>query len=125
MNLQAGTAGHVDFAFSAPARAAGVTGVRKDGPMSRRGTVLFLALSLMWGIPYLLIRVAVRHGVDPGTLVFLRTAPAALVLLPIAWRTGALRAMRGREWWTLLYAPVHFGIPLFLIAAAEQHLTSS
>lgn len=87
--------------------------------------MLFLALSLMWGVPYLMIRVAVRHGVDPGTLVFLRTAPAALILLPIAWRTGALKALRGRRWWTALYAGVHFGGPLFLIAVAEQHLTSS
>jgi drug/metabolite transporter (DMT)-like permease len=93
--------------------------------MSRRGSLLFLALSLMWGVPYLMIRVAVRHGVDPGTLVFLRTAPAAIILLPIAWHTKALHALRGRWRWVVLYAPVHFGIPLFLIAAAEQHLTSS
>jgi drug/metabolite transporter (DMT)-like permease len=102
-----------------------VAGFRKDVAVSRRGTVLFLALSLMWGVPYLMIRVAVRHGVDPGTLVFLRTAPAAVILLPVAWRTGALKALRGRRWWVALYAPVHFGAPLFFIAAAEQHLTSS
>lgn len=93
--------------------------------MSRRGTVLFVALSCIWGLPYLLIRVAVRHGIDPGTLVFLRTAPAALTLLPIAWRTGALRALRGRLRAVALYGLVEFAIPLFFLSLAEQHLSSS
>jgi drug/metabolite transporter (DMT)-like permease len=93
--------------------------------MSRRGLLLFLALSLIWGVPYLMIRVAVRHGVDPGTLVWLRTAPAAVILLPIAWRTGALTALRGRRGWVAVYAVVHFGVPWLLMSSAEQHLTSS
>jgi drug/metabolite transporter (DMT)-like permease len=93
--------------------------------MSRRGVVLFLALSVLWGIPYLLIRVTVRHGVDPGTLVFLRTAPAAMILVPVAWRTGALKALAGKRRWVALYATVHFGVPWLLMSTAEQHLTSS
>ena len=92
--------------------------------MSRRGAVLFLALSVMWGIPYLLIREAVQHGVDPATLVFLRTAPAAAILLPVAWRAGALRAVRGHLGWVVVYAFVHFGVPWLLMSSAEQHLTS-
>jgi hypothetical protein len=31
--------------------------------MSRRAWLAFAAISLIWGIPYLLIRIAVRHGV--------------------------------------------------------------
>jgi drug/metabolite transporter (DMT)-like permease len=93
--------------------------------MSRRGAVLFLALSVIWGLPYLMIRVAVQHGVDPGTLVFLRTAPAAIVLVPVAWRAGALRAARGHLWWIVVYAFVHFGVPWLLMSSAEQHLSSS
>lgn len=93
--------------------------------MSRRGAVLFAALSVIWGLPYFAIRIAVRHGVDPGTLVFLRTAPAAAVLVPVAWRTGALRALRGRRRYVALYAAVHFGVPWLLMSAAEEHLTSS
>ncbi len=93
--------------------------------MSRRGVALFLALSVIWGMPYLMIRVAVQHGVDPGTLVFLRTAPAALVLVPIAWRAGALRAVRGHLSWIVVYAFVHFGVPWLLMSSAEQHLSSS
>jgi drug/metabolite transporter (DMT)-like permease len=93
--------------------------------MSRRGVVLFLALSVIWGLPYLMIRVAVQHGVDPGTLVFLRTAPAALILLPLAWRAGALPAVLARWRWLVVYAFVHFGVPWLLMSSAEQHLTSS
>ncbi|HEV3212665.1 MAG TPA: DMT family transporter [Acidimicrobiales bacterium] len=93
--------------------------------MSRRGVVLFLALSVMWGLPYLMIRVAVLHGVDPGTLVFLRTAPAACILVPLAWRAGALRPVLLRWRWLVVYAFVHFGVPWLLMSSAEQHLTSS
>jgi len=93
--------------------------------MSRRGVVLFLALSVIWGLPYLLIRVAVQHGVDPGTLVFLRTAPAAIILVPLAWRAGALRPVLARWRWLVVYAFVHFGVPWLFMSNAEQHLTSS
>jgi drug/metabolite transporter (DMT)-like permease len=93
--------------------------------MSRRGVVLFLALSVIWGLPYLMIRVAVQHGVDPGTLVFLRTAPAAVILLPLAWRAGALPAVLARWRWLVVYAFVHFGVPWLLMSNAEQHLSSS
>lgn len=87
--------------------------------------VLFLALSVMWGLPYFMIRVAVQHGVDPATLVFLRTAPAAAILLPLAWRAGALPAVLVRWRWLVVYAFVHFGVPWLLMSSAEQHLTSS
>ena len=93
--------------------------------MSRRGLVLFLAMSVIWGLPYLMIRVVVQHGVDPATLVFLRTAPAALLLLPFAWRAGVLPAVLARWPWLVVYAFVHFGVPWLLMSAAEQHLTSS
>jgi drug/metabolite transporter (DMT)-like permease len=93
--------------------------------MSRRGMILFLALSVMWGLPYVMIRVAVQHGVDPATLVFLRTAPAALILVPLAWRAGALRPVLSRWRWLVVYAFVHFGVPWLLMSNAEQHLSSS
>jgi drug/metabolite transporter (DMT)-like permease len=92
--------------------------------MSRRGAALFLTLSLIWGLPYLLIRVAVRE-VDPATLVFLRTAPAAIILIPLAVRSGALRGLRGKWHWLALYSVVEFGVPWLLMSNAEQHLTSS
>jgi drug/metabolite transporter (DMT)-like permease len=93
--------------------------------MSRRGVVLFSAMCVIWGLPYLMIRIAVNHGVDPATLVFLRTAPAAIILVPIALRSGALRAVRGRLGWIVIYSVVHFGVPWLFMSAAEQHLSSS
>jgi drug/metabolite transporter (DMT)-like permease len=62
--------------------------------MTRRGLLLFVAMSLIWGIPYLFIRIAVSE-LTPATLVFLRTAVAALVLIPIAVRRGGFRDLSG------------------------------
>jgi drug/metabolite transporter (DMT)-like permease len=86
--------------------------------------VLFVAMSLIWGIPYLLIRVAVRE-LSPPTLVFARTFPAALLLLPIAQLKGQLRVVLPRWRWIVLFAIVELAIPWLLLSRAEQHLTSS
>jgi drug/metabolite transporter (DMT)-like permease len=55
--------------------------------ISERGWLLFAATCVIWGIPYLMIRVAVRE-VSPSALVLFRTALAALLLLPLATRRG-------------------------------------
>jgi len=55
--------------------------------VSRRGWVLFAVMCVVWGIPYLLIKVAVAEVTVP-VVVFTRTALGALVLLPLAWRSG-------------------------------------
>ena len=60
--------------------------------MSRRGWLLFLAMGLIWGIPYLFIRIAVMH-LTPATMVFLRTSVAVVLLVPIA----AARGQSGRS----------------------------
>ena len=92
--------------------------------MSRRGWILFLVVSALWGLPYFMIRIAVRE-LDPVSVVMGRTLPAALVLLPIAWHSGALRTLRGHMKWLVLYTMVEFGIPWYLMASAERHVTSS
>jgi drug/metabolite transporter (DMT)-like permease len=92
--------------------------------LSRKGWLLFAALCIIWGIPYLLIRVAVRE-ISPATLVFLRTAPAALLLLPFALRRGQLRPLLGRWRWVLAYTVAELAVPWLLLARAEQHLSSS
>ncbi|HLI23919.1 MAG TPA: EamA family transporter, partial [Acidimicrobiales bacterium] len=54
--------------------------------MNRRGWVLFAVMGVLWGIPYMLIKVAVSQ-LDPAVLVFFRTVIGAAVLLPLAaWR---------------------------------------
>ncbi len=92
--------------------------------MTRRGLVLFAAMCLIWGIPYLFIRIAVGE-LAPATLVFFRTAIAALVLLPIAARRGGIRAVLDRWRPLALFAAIEIGIPWLALASAEQQITSS
>lgn len=94
------------------------------GWMSRRGRVLFALMSLIWGIPYLLIKVAVRDLSAPQ-LVFARTAPAALFLVPIAWRRGYLRPLFGRWRAVLAYSAIELAGPWYLLSSAEKRLSSS
>jgi drug/metabolite transporter (DMT)-like permease len=92
--------------------------------LTRKGWLLFAALCLIWGIPYLLIRVAVRE-VSPPTLVFLRTAPAALLLLPLAIRGGQIGRLL-RAWrWVLAYTVSELIVPWLLLFRAEQRISSS
>lgn len=92
--------------------------------MTRRGLLLFVAMSVIWGIPYLLIRIAVTD-LSPATLVFARTAIAALVLVPIALVRGALGGL-GARWLPLLaFATVEIAIPWLCLSSAEQRVSSS
>ena len=92
--------------------------------VSRRGWALFAAMCVIWGIPYLLIRVAVRD-VSPGTLVFLRTVIGGGVLLPLALRSGGFGPVL-RRWKPLVaFAVLEIAVPWLLLGNAEQHLPSS
>lgn len=92
--------------------------------MSRRGKVLFALMGVIWGIPYLLIKVAIRDLAVP-TLVFARTAPAAILLVPIAWRQGLLRPLVLRWRAVVAYTAIEVAVPWFLLPTAEKQLSSS
>jgi len=92
--------------------------------MTRRGIALFALMSVIWGIPYLFIRVAVAE-ISPATLVFARTAIAALILLPLAVVRTDLRPVVGRWRWVVTFAAVEIAIPWVFLASAEQHISSS
>lgn len=92
--------------------------------MSRRGALLFAAMCVIWGVPYLMIRVAVRE-LAPVTLVFFRTALGAALLAPFAAWRGDLRPLLARWWPLLAYTVVEVVIPWVLLARAETKLTSS
>ncbi|MFZ0169356.1 MAG: EamA family transporter [Candidatus Dormiibacterota bacterium] len=92
--------------------------------MTRRGWILFAALCLLWGIPYLLIKVAVRH-LAPADLVFARTAIGTLLLLPIALGRGQVRPVLTRWRPLLLYSLVEIAIAWFLLSEAETRISSS
>jgi drug/metabolite transporter (DMT)-like permease len=92
--------------------------------MTRRGWVLFAAMCLLWGMPYLLIKIAVEE-LRPAQLVLLRTGIAAVILLPwAAWR-GQLAPVLPHWRPLLAFAALELTVPWFLLASAEQRLTSS
>ncbi|HZO62498.1 MAG TPA: DMT family transporter [Gaiellaceae bacterium] len=92
--------------------------------MSRRGWVLFSTMCVVWGIPYLLIRVAVRE-VTPATLVFLRCAAASAFLLPLAAARHELAPVL-RRWRPLLaFAAAEVALPWLALSSAERRVSSS
>jgi len=92
--------------------------------MSGEAWVLFAAMSLIWGLPYLFIKVAVAE-VDPATLVFARTTLALIILLPLAMRAGALRPAL-RHWRpAAIFALLEMGIPWLLLSDAETRISSA
>ena len=92
--------------------------------MSRRGIILFGLMAVIWGIPYLFIRVAVAE-ITPAVLVFLRTALGTAILLPFAIARVDLRAVLVRWRWLVAFAVVEIAIPWLMLATAEQHISSS
>ncbi|MBD8060579.1 EamA family transporter [Cellulomonas sp. JH27-2] len=92
--------------------------------MSRRGWLLLIAMGVVWGVPYLLIKVAVGQ-VSPATVVFVRTGLGALLLIPFAVRAGGLRTLRGHWPAVLGFAALEIVGPWILLSNAERTLTSS
>jgi drug/metabolite transporter (DMT)-like permease len=91
--------------------------------MSRQAWVLFAAMSVIWGIPYLFIKIAVVE-LSPAAVAGGRTLLAALVLLPIAARQGAL-APGLRLWpWAVVFGLVEMAIPWVLLGQAETRVSS-
>ncbi len=92
--------------------------------MSTRGWTLFAAMSVIWGIPYLLIKIAVE-GVSVPVLVLARTAIGALVLLPLAMSRAQWQPVL--QHWKPVLAFAFFEIiaAWFLLTDAERHITSS
>jgi len=93
--------------------------------VTRKGWLLFAALAVVWGVPYLFIRIAVQAGLSPSVVVFSRTLIGGLLLLPIAARRGALRPLLPRWRWVVVFAAIEIGAPFLLLGYAEQRLTSS
>ncbi len=90
----------------------------------RRGYLLLAALGVAWGIPYLLIKIAVEE-LHPTTLVLGRVVVATALMLPLAVAQGALAGAL-RHWRVVVvYALIEIVLPWFFLTRAEQHLPSS
>ncbi|HTS14863.1 MAG TPA: DMT family transporter [Candidatus Sulfotelmatobacter sp.] len=92
--------------------------------MTRRGLVLFALMAVIWGIPYLFIRLAVAE-IPPSVLVFMRTALGTAILLPVALVRVDLRPVLARWRWVVAFALVEIALPWVMLGSAEQRLTSS
>ncbi len=92
--------------------------------MTRRGWLLFGAMCFIWGVPYLLIRVAVTD-LHPVFVAFARTLLGGLLLLPLALRQRSIRPALRRWPALLLYTLVEISGPWVLLGFAETRLTSS
>jgi drug/metabolite transporter (DMT)-like permease len=92
--------------------------------MTARGWALFGAVSVIWGMPYLFIKLAVDE-MSPSLVAWSRLTIAAVVLLPVAWKLGALNGLSAR--WRILtaFAAVEMAVPWPLIGFGEVRISSS
>jgi drug/metabolite transporter (DMT)-like permease len=92
--------------------------------VERRALVMLGVLAALWGASYLFIKIAVEDGMSAATIVFARTALAALVLAPVAVRRGAFAGLRPLLPLGVLLALVQVAVPFLLISAGEKHVSS-
>jgi drug/metabolite transporter (DMT)-like permease len=93
--------------------------------MTSRAWLLFILSSVIWGVPYLFIKIAVDAGVAPAFVAWSRVALAAALLLPIAIRRNVLRGLRTRAAAIIGYTACEVAVPFVLISIGEQYITSS
>jgi drug/metabolite transporter (DMT)-like permease len=92
--------------------------------MSWRGWLAFVALGIIWGLPYFFIRLAVQE-LSPFVIAWSRITLAAVILLPIAWQRGALRPLQARMPAVCAFAAVEFVVPFSAISLGERWISSS
>jgi drug/metabolite transporter (DMT)-like permease len=93
--------------------------------MTARGWAAFAAVSVLWGLPYLLIKIVVDDGMPPTFLAWSRVVIGAAVLIAFSWYAGTLPALRGRGRWLVAFTVFEIALPFPLIAFGEQHVSSS
>ena len=93
--------------------------------MTRRSWIQFGFLAAFWGASYLFIKVALEDVFEPPMIVFLRTALAALVLVPFALRSGALASLRDKVGVVAFLALLQVAAPFMLISFGQEHISSS
>jgi len=91
--------------------------------MTREAWLLFAAMSVIWGIPYLLIKVAVTE-LSPAAVAGSRTLLAAVVLLPLAAHQKALRPALALWKWVVAFGLLEMAGPWLLLGHAETRVSS-
>ena len=91
--------------------------------MTRKSWILFGIVGFLWGIPYLLMKVAVAD-IPPPLIVAGRTLIGAAILIPIALRKNTLKdAIKGIKY-VIPYAVLEMVGPWILITSAEKEISS-
>jgi drug/metabolite transporter (DMT)-like permease len=92
--------------------------------VTRRAWIAFATCSVLWGIPYFFIKVAV-DDLPAVFVAWARIALGAAILLPLAWHRGALRGLLERKWALIAFGLVEVAGPFTLIPLGEERLSSS
>lgn len=92
--------------------------------MTRRGFLLFALLSILWGVPYLMIKIAVAE-VSVPFLVFARAAVGALALFPFALFASDFGWARAKWLAITAFCVTEMILPWGLIAHGEISVDSS
>ena len=92
--------------------------------MSWRGWGAFAALGIIWGLPYFFIKLSVQE-ISPVVVAFGRVALGSLILLPIAWRRGALHSLGKHKAAIFAFAVAEFAVPFSVISLGEKWISSS
>jgi drug/metabolite transporter (DMT)-like permease len=91
--------------------------------MSKTGWVNFGIVGLLWGLPYLFLKVAVGE-LEPSVIVISRTLIGALLLAPLAIKRSIFWLPIKRWPFLLLYSACELIGPWYLITHAEQKINS-
>jgi drug/metabolite transporter (DMT)-like permease len=91
--------------------------------VSRRYSALLVALAAIWGAVYPLTTIAL-HGYPSAWVIAGRALSAAVVLLPVAWTTGALRPLMARPWRAVTAGLLQAAVPLTLLTLGQQHVSA-
>jgi drug/metabolite transporter (DMT)-like permease len=91
--------------------------------VTRRDVVLLILLGAAWGASYPLTAVVLRE-LSTSAVVVARTALSAIVLFPLAARSGTLRAIRARPAGVLVAALLQATIPLVLFTAGQRYIAA-
>jgi drug/metabolite transporter (DMT)-like permease len=92
--------------------------------VSWRGWGAFAALGVIWGLPYFFIKLSVQE-LSPVVVAFGRVALGTLILLPVAWRRGALQSLGKHKAAICAFALAEFVIPFLVISFGERWIGSS
>jgi drug/metabolite transporter (DMT)-like permease len=98
--------------------------LQREQPVTWRGWCAFGALGIIWGLPYFFIKLAVQE-LSPFIVAWGRIVLATLILLPIAWRRGALRSLGEHTGAICAFALAEFAIPFAAISIGERWIDSS